>query len=37
MLTKIHAIKINHIWTQISFNTPEKYKIFSRQKGEKCG
>ena len=23
-LTKIHAIKINNIWTQISFNTPNK-------------
>ena len=22
MLTKIHDIKINNIWTQISFNTP---------------
>ena len=21
MLTKIHAVKINNIWTQISFNT----------------
>ena len=34
-LTKIHSIKINHIWTQISFNTiSEKHKIFSLQKGE---
>ena len=22
MLTKIHNIKINHIWTQISYSTP---------------
>ena len=38
-LTKIHCIKINHIWAQISFNTSvirisEKHKIFSQQKGE---
>ena len=32
-LTKIHSITINHIWTQISFNS-EKHRILSLQKGE---
>ena len=38
-LTKIHAIKINDIWTQISFNTPQEEYLkntrFSRIKKEK--
>ena len=39
MLTKIHRIKINHIWTQISYSSPnetqfEKSKRCFCQKGE---
>ena len=42
-LTKIHPIKINHIRTQISFNTYSLIrtsgitKVWLCQKGEKCG
>ena len=39
-LTKIHCIKINHIWTHISYSYPYraelKTKVCLSQNGEKC-
>ena len=41
-LTKIHHIKINHVWTQISYSTPysahirkQRFLLFFCQRGEK--